>query len=336
MGYFRMVGIFVVAVLGAISNMSFDQTPFNYDTLKISFGYVIPDYRKTPGKDTTDSDFLILCPAIYKNEIDRNNVDIYGHLTTVPQPGEFYVGQLPNRFIDSCFIDKPGDTLVLLGSFDTIGTAKAVISEIDYMEQGDILRTNCQLKLVDSISPVAKMGAFVAVRPDESMGIYAMTYKPIDFHPLSQAIIDSIRIHHIKTWLDNRGQTLGKSGIEEMLKHALDSGYCEITFYDEWPNPYSSRRNYPAVLVNLGPKIPDIWSSVYKLVHSDKGWNIQTLLSVSSYGKTTELICRFDLNGDDKAEYLVTEQEEELKAIIYSDSDSGWAPVLSGDATWQE
>jgi hypothetical protein len=324
------ISIFIFSVL--IFNTIFAQTPFHYDTLKISFGYVIPDYRKTLAKDTTDSDFLILCPALYKSDIDPNNVDIYSHLTTAPQPGEFYVGRLPNRFVDSCFVDKPGDTLVLLGGF---GTNKAVISEIDYMEQGDITRIYCLLKLVKSISPLAKMGPFVAVRPEGRGHILGFECTTASESQELRTITDSTKIKYLKSYIGSHEQVLSKKDRDEIFKHALDSGYCEITIYTYLFAMLSSVSRYHnnIIVANLGPKIPDIWPSVFQI----KGIRSATpVLNVSSYGKIIDLVCTFDLNGDNKAEYLVTEQEEELRSIIYSDSDSGWVPVASGDATWQE
>jgi|GEM_PF-3296531 hypothetical protein len=332
MRIFRIVEIsfFIFSVL--IFDTVFAQTPLHYDTLKISFGYVIPDYRKTLGKDTTDSDFLILCPALYKSEIDRNNVDIYSHLTTVPQPGEFFVSQLPDRFIDSCFIDKPGDTLVLLGAFRY---TKAVISEIAYLEQGDITRTYCLLKLVKPISPLAKLGPFVAVRPEGRIGIFGYECKTIPEDDELRAIIDSTKIIYLNSYIDSHEQTLSKKDRDEIIKHALDSGYCEITVnrYFEALSSSACRYNNAIILANLGSKIPDIWSSVYQIKCMRFA---KSVLNPSSYGKIIELVCTFDLNDDGKKEYLVTEQEEELRSIIYSDSDSGWVPVASGDATWQE
>lgn len=338
MMYFNRAAICLAVLLGMPCRNVFPQTPFNYDTLKISLGYVISDYRKTLAKDTTDSDFLILCPAIYKSDIDQNNIDIYSHLTTAPQPGEFFVGQLPNQFIDSCFIDKPGDTLVLLGSF---GKNKAVISEIAYLEQGDNTRIYCLLGLVEPISPLAKMGPFVAVRPEGRRGIYAFTFNTIPVNRKSNTFIDSVKTLHLKSWIEIRGHTMGKKAVDEILNHPLDSNYCEITIYKKQPNPLSTLTDIQ-ILANLGPKIPDIRSSVYQIDHivpedlSISGWNIKPLLDVSSYGKIKELVCTFDLNDDGKKEYLVIEQEEELRSIIYSDSDSGWVPVASGDATWEE
>jgi hypothetical protein len=245
-----------------------------------------------------------------------------------------YKGKIPRDslipfskdFIENHFLDKPGDTLMVINSGQK---ALAYIKNIGFQETGCSDEIICQLERIDTtaIFPITSyMG--IALRENLNYSGWILRYVKYESkNPALFEIIDTLKNQLAKSDDDQRRPYI-EANPERFKQEPPESCQNDVNAYVA-----ESDSAGDSIFVTINCDFEESgWGTITLVTRKDKGFEVTAIQAPKGGANEITFDCAFDLNNDGTLEYLIIERYyETFRAKIFTISRGQWILIANSD-----